>query len=58
VLYVGDTADDILYARRAGTLAVACTGGYHDADQLRGACPDLMVDDLTQLIPLLQPPGA
>lgn len=57
VLYVGDTADDISYARRSGTLAVAFTGGYHDADQLRDARPDLMVDDLTQLIPLLQAPG-
>jgi phosphoglycolate phosphatase-like HAD superfamily hydrolase len=54
VLYVGDTADDICYARRAGTLAVAFTGGYHDADQLRSADPDLVVDDLTQLIPLLR----
>jgi phosphoglycolate phosphatase len=54
VLYVGDTADDVSYARRAGTLAVAVTGGYHDADQLRDAGPDLIVDDLTQIIPLLQ----
>jgi len=58
VLYVGDTADDISYARRAGTLAAAFTGGYHDADQLRSAGPDLIVDDLTQLIPLLQAPRA
>ena len=54
VLYVGDTADDICYARRAGALAVAFTGGYHDADQLRSAGPDLVVDDLTQLVPLLR----
>lgn len=58
VLYVGDTADDISYARRAGTLAAAFTGGYHNADQLRNAGPDLIVDDLTQLIPLLQAPRA
>ena len=54
ILYVGDTADDICYARRAGALAVAFTGGYHDADQLRSAGPDLVVDDLTQLVPLLR----
>jgi phosphoglycolate phosphatase len=54
VLYVGDTADDICYARRAGALAVAFTGGYHDADQLRSAGPDLVVDDLTQIVPLLR----
>lgn len=57
VLYVGDTADDISYARRSGSMAVAFTGGYHDADQLRDASPDLIVDDLAQLIPLLQAPG-
>ena len=54
VLYVGDTADDVSYARRAGSLAVAFSGGYHSVDQLRSAGPDLIVDDLTQLIPLLQ----
>lgn len=53
VAYVGDTADDICYARRAGALAVAFTGGYHNADQLREAGPDLMVNDLSQFIPLL-----
>jgi phosphoglycolate phosphatase len=53
VAFVGDTADDITYARQAGALAVAFTGGYHDADQLREAGPDLMVNDLSQFIPLL-----
>jgi phosphoglycolate phosphatase-like HAD superfamily hydrolase len=33
-------------------------GGYHDADQLRNAGPDLKIDHLTQLIPLLQAPRA
>jgi phosphoglycolate phosphatase-like HAD superfamily hydrolase len=56
VAYVGDTADDISYACRAGALAVAFTGGYHDADQLREAGPDLVINDLSQLIPLLRAP--
>jgi phosphoglycolate phosphatase len=58
VLYAGDTADDVSYARRAGTLAVAVTGGYHDVGRLRDAGPDLIVTDLAQIIPLLQEPGA
>jgi phosphoglycolate phosphatase-like HAD superfamily hydrolase len=58
VLYAGDTADDVSYARRAGTLAVAVTGGYHDVGRLRSARPDLIVTDLGQLIPLLQEPRA
>jgi phosphoglycolate phosphatase len=53
VAYIGDTADDISCARQAGALAVAFTGGYHDTDQLREAGPDLMVNDLSQFIPLL-----
>ncbi len=56
VAYVGDTADDVSYARQAGALAVAFTGGYHDADQLREAGPDLTINDLSQFIPLLPAP--
>jgi phosphoglycolate phosphatase-like HAD superfamily hydrolase len=54
VAYVGDTADDITYARRAGALAVAFTGGYHHQSQLQAAGPDLMISDLSQLIPFLR----
>jgi phosphoglycolate phosphatase len=53
VAYVGDTADDVIYARRAGALAVAFTGGYHLLDRLQGAGPDLITSDLGQLISLL-----
>jgi len=54
VAYVGDTADDIGYARRGEALAVAFTGGYHDINQLQAAKPDLIIDNLSQLIPLLK----
>ena len=53
VAYVGDTTDDIAYARQAGAVAIAFTGGYHQTGQLQGAGPDLLVSDLGQLIPLL-----
>jgi phosphoglycolate phosphatase-like HAD superfamily hydrolase len=53
VAYVGDTADDVSFGRSAGAFAVGFTGGYHDAEQLHGASPDLVVDDLAQLVRLL-----
>lgn len=54
VAHVGDTAHDVSCSRRAGALAVAFTSGYHDAARLREAGPDLIINDLRQLIPSLR----
>ena len=49
VWYVGDTAFDMLHARRAGAIAVGFTGGYHTPDQLQKAGAHHLIDDLTEL---------
>jgi phosphoglycolate phosphatase len=52
-VYIGDTADDVEQARRAGVVAVALTGGYHNRTRLETAMPDLIIDDLQDIVPLL-----
>lgn len=54
VAYVGDTEHDVTSARAAGLLAVATTAGYTPAARLRRAKPDLVIDDLAALVPLLR----
>ena len=53
VWYVGDTAFDMLHARRAGAIAVGFTGGYHSADQLQKAGAQHLIDALTELTGLV-----
>ena len=51
--YVGDHAGDMQAARTAGVTAVGVTSGPADAEALRTAGADLVVDDLTELVPRL-----
>jgi DNA protecting protein DprA len=44
-MFVGDTPDDLLAARRAGVTSVAVTWGFTDEAQLRRYAPDLFVTD-------------
>ena len=48
-VYVGDVA----VARNAGTYAVGVTWGYHEAERLRAAAADLVIDDPRALLDLL-----
>lgn len=50
---VGDSEQDVLAARAAGLTAIGVRHGYGDPKKLDAAGPDLLVDDLTALIPLL-----
>lgn len=50
---VGDAAQDVLAAHAAGLPAIALRNGYGDPQKLVAAGPDLVVDDLAALIPLV-----
>jgi phosphoglycolate phosphatase len=51
-LMVGDSDTDILTGRNAGVLTCGVTYGF-GADTLQKASPDLMIDDMRELPPLL-----
>ena len=52
-VYVGDSTGDVAVARNAGTYAVGVTWGYHEAERLRAAAADLVIDDPRALLDLL-----
>ncbi|MFC6010179.1 HAD family hydrolase [Nocardia lasii] len=47
-VFVGDHAGDMRGAEAAGVVAVGVTTGPHDADALRAAGADVILDDLTR----------
>ncbi|HPS42496.1 MAG TPA: HAD-IA family hydrolase [Anaerolineaceae bacterium] len=55
-VYVGDKINrDILGARRAGyKLAVKIRHAYDDGEKDEGAVPDLVIDDMRELVPFLE----
>ena len=53
VWYVGDTAFDMVQARKAGAIAIGYTGGYDTADALRDAGAHRLIDRLSELISLI-----
>lgn len=46
---VGDTIMDVLAGKAAGTKTIAVLCGHGDADELRAARPDAIIQDLTEL---------
>jgi len=51
---VGDADQDILAARAAGAVAVAVKGGFQTEARVRAARPDVILDSLPELLPLIQ----
>jgi phosphoglycolate phosphatase len=51
--YVGDTTGDIIEGKKADTLTIAVTWGWHDAGKLAQADPDFMVSSPAELTKLL-----
>lgn len=47
--YIGDTAFDIVAARRAGVRSVGITTGYHTEERLASENPDFVITNLTEL---------
>ena len=52
-LYLGDTATDIQTARNGGFLAVGCTWGFRDREELEKAGADIIVDSPEEVTALL-----
>jgi phosphoglycolate phosphatase len=53
VMVIGDTEHDIQCARSIDAVAVAVPTGFTSADQLSRHHPDLLLNDLTEIQPLL-----
>ncbi|MBB3102079.1 phosphoglycolate phosphatase [Azomonas macrocytogenes] len=49
-LFVGDSRNDVRAARAAGVRCVALTYGYNHGQPIAEECPDLVLDDLRQLL--------
>jgi HAD superfamily hydrolase (TIGR01509 family) len=54
-VYVGDTAEDIEMARRAGVRAIGVFGPFPTAVRLRAAKPDVLLDSVQELPRYLRP---
>lgn len=48
-VFVGDTIMDVLAGKGASTRTMAVLNGHGDADELRAAQPDALIEDLTAL---------
>ena len=48
-VYVGDTAEDIEMARRAGMRSIGVLGPFPTAVRIRGAAPDLLLRSIRDL---------
>ena len=53
-LMVGDSRSDIQAARAAGCPVVAVTYGYNHGEDIRLSNPDITIDTMDQLLPLLK----
>jgi len=51
---IGDSENDVIAGKRAGTLTCAVTYGFRTAEQMRAANPDLLVDRFEQLNDLFE----
>jgi phosphoglycolate phosphatase len=48
-LYVGDSAEDIEMARRAGVRSIAILGPFPTHDRVRAAGPNLLLESISEL---------
>jgi len=46
---IGDSENDVIAGKRAGTVTCAVSYGFRTAEQLRAAEPDLLIDRFEQL---------
>jgi phosphoglycolate phosphatase len=53
-VFLGDMCHDVETARHGGVTSIALLTGYQDAAQLSGSNPDLVADDLSQILQLLE----
>jgi phosphoglycolate phosphatase len=54
VIMIGDTSFDILMGRNAGAATIGVSWGNHPVSELREAGADHIIDDFSQLLPLVE----
>ncbi len=54
VVVIGDTPSDILHGRRAGARVIAVASGGYSSTELSSFAPDLLVDALEPIEPILE----
>ena len=52
-LMIGDSVSDVKAARAAGFQIVCMSYGYNHGEDIRDCGPDAVIDDMTQLLPLI-----
>lgn len=57
IFVIGDTTADIQCARAAGAKAIAVCTGFCSREELEAAKPDILLDDLTGLLNVLELPA-
>lgn len=53
VAYIGDTVYDVRAAKKAGSLSVAVSSGYHTKERLQSENPDYLIDRLSGLLQII-----
>ena len=57
-VFLGDMCHDVETAKHGGVASIALLTGYQNAEQLGAASPDLLVEDLSVIHPLLEAPAS
>jgi len=52
-VYVGDSPEDVAMARAAGVYSIAVPGGYPNREALLASRPDLLVESLGAILPVI-----
>ena len=55
-VFLGDMCHDVETAKHGGIASIALLTGYQNAEQLGASSPDLLVEDLSVIHPLLEAP--
>ena len=54
-LMIGDSVSDVKAARAAGFRIVCMSYGYNHGEDIRDCGPDAVIDEMTELLPLIRP---
>ena len=54
-LMIGDSVSDVKAARAAGFRIVCMSYGYNHGEDIRECGPDAVIDEMTELLPLIRP---
>jgi phosphoglycolate phosphatase-like HAD superfamily hydrolase len=53
--YIGDSPEDVLMGKRAGVFTVGVRSSYPGSRRLASACPDLLVDRISDVLQYFTP---